>query len=144
MAMGSSKTSGLLAARKLRKDRKKFRRSSYAYRSKQSHKKNIFNNAPMAEGVVVEKKGVEAKQPNSAIRKAVVVQLIKNRKKIAAFVPLDGGLNFIEENDKVTLEGIGKRNSSKGDIPGLKYRISKVCGVSLKSLYLGKKEKPRN
>ena len=42
--------------------------------------------------------GVESKQPNSAIRKCVRVQLIKNGKKIAAFVPNDGCLNFIEEN----------------------------------------------
>jgi len=40
--------------------------------------------------------GVEAKQPNSAIRKCVRVQLIKNSKKITAFVPNDGCLNFIE------------------------------------------------
>ena len=40
--------------------------------------------------------GVEAKQPNSAIRKCVRVQLIKNGKKITAFVPRDGCLNFIE------------------------------------------------
>lgn len=40
--------------------------------------------------------GVEAKQPNSAIRKCVRVQLIKNGKKITAFVPNDGCLNFIE------------------------------------------------
>jgi small subunit ribosomal protein S23e len=33
---------------------------------------------------------VEAKQPNSAIRKCVRVQLIKNGKKITAFVPNDG------------------------------------------------------
>jgi len=45
--------------------------------------------------------GIEAKQPNSAIRKAVRVQLIKNGKKIAAFVPRDGCLNFIEENVSV-------------------------------------------
>ena len=32
-------------------------------------------------------RGVEAKQPNSAIRKCVRVQLIKNGKKITAFVP---------------------------------------------------------
>ena len=31
--------------------------------------------------------GIEAKQPNSAIRKCVRAQLIKNGKKIAAFVP---------------------------------------------------------
>lgn len=41
-------------------------------------------------------RGVEAKQPNSAIRKCVRVQLIKNGKKITAFVPNDGCLNFIE------------------------------------------------
>ena len=41
-------------------------------------------------------RGVEAKQPNSAIRKCVRVQLIKNGKKITAFVPRDGCLNFIE------------------------------------------------
>ena len=42
--------------------------------------------------------GIEAKQPNSAIRKCCRVQLIKNGKKIAAFIPNDGCLNFIEEN----------------------------------------------
>lgn len=42
--------------------------------------------------------GIEAKQPNSAIRKCVRVQLIKNGKKITAFVPRDGCLNFVEEN----------------------------------------------
>ena len=41
-------------------------------------------------------RGVEAKQPNSAIRKCVRVQLIKNGKKITAFVPRDGCLNYIE------------------------------------------------
>ena len=45
--------------------------------------------------------GIEAKQPNSAIRKCARVQLIKNGKKIAAFVPMDGCLNFIEENVSV-------------------------------------------
>ena len=33
----------------------------------------------------MEKVGVEAKQPNSAIRKCVRVQLIKNGKKVTAF-----------------------------------------------------------
>ena len=42
--------------------------------------------------------GIEAKQPNSAIRKGCRVQLIKNGKKIACFVPCDGCLNFIDEN----------------------------------------------
>ena len=47
--------------------------------------------------------GIEAKQPNSAIRKCARVQLIKNGKKIAAFVPNDGCLNFIEENVGLSL-----------------------------------------
>ena len=42
--------------------------------------------------------GVEAKQPNSAIRKCVRVQLIKNGKKVTAFVPNDGCLNFVSPN----------------------------------------------
>lgn len=45
--------------------------------------------------------GIEAKQPNSAIRKCARVQLIKNGKKIAAFVPNDGCLNYIEENVRI-------------------------------------------
>ena len=49
--------------------------------------------------------GIEAKQPNSAIRKCARVQLIKNGKKIAAFVPNDGCLNFIDENDEVLVAG---------------------------------------
>jgi len=45
--------------------------------------------------------GVEAKQPNSAIRKCVRVQLIKNGKKITAFVPRDGCLNYIEVRQRL-------------------------------------------
>ncbi len=45
--------------------------------------------------------GIESKQPNSAVRKCVRVQLLSNGKKIAAFVPRDGCLNFIEENVSV-------------------------------------------
>lgn len=48
-------------------------------------------------------RGIEAKQPNSAIRKCARVQLIKNGKKIAAFVPNDGCLNYIEENVSLKL-----------------------------------------
>lgn len=56
--------------------------------------------------------GIEAKQPNSAIRKCVRVQLIKNGKKLAAFVPRDGCLNFTDEN--VSLEfAYGTRCSPK-------------------------------
>jgi small subunit ribosomal protein S23e len=61
-------------------------------------KANPMGGSSMAKGIVLEKIGIEAKQPNSAIRKCVRVQLIKNGKKIAAFVPRDGCLNFVDEN----------------------------------------------
>ncbi|KAD4585740.1 hypothetical protein E3N88_23341 [Mikania micrantha] len=63
--------------------------------------------------------GIEAKQPNSGIRKCARVQLIKNGKKIAAFFPNDGCLNYIEENRK--------------------FKVVEVYGVSLLAK---KKEKP--
>ena len=62
-------------------------------------KANPFGGASHAKGIVLEKVGVEAKPPNSAIRKCVHVQLIKNSNKITAFVPNYGCLNFIEKND---------------------------------------------
>lgn len=68
--------------------------------------------------------GVEAKQPNSAIRKCVRVQLIKNGKKITAFVPRDGSLNYIEENDEVLVAGFGRKGHAVGDIPGVRFKAS--------------------
>ena len=88
--------------------------------------------------------GVEAKQPNSAIRKCVRVQLIKNGKKITAFVPNDGCLNFVEENDEVLIAGFGRKGRAVGDIPGVRFKVVKVAGVSLLALYKEKKEKPRS
>merc|ERR1712046_561940 len=86
-------------------------------------------------GIVLEKIGIEAKQPNSAIRKAVRVQLIKNGKKIAAFVPNDGCLNYLDENDEVLVAGFGRSSHAVGDIPGVRFKIVKVAGVSLIALF---------
>lgn len=69
-------------------------------------------------------RGVEAKQPNSAIRKCVRVQLIKNGKKITAFVPRDGSLNYIEENDEVLVAGFGRKGHAVGDIPGVRFKVN--------------------
>ena len=88
--------------------------------------------------------GVEAKQPNSAIRKCVRVQLIKNGKKITAFVPRDGCLNFVEENDEVLVAGFGRKGHAVGDIPGVRFKIVKVANVALTALFKGKKERPRS
>jgi small subunit ribosomal protein S23e len=87
---------------------------------------------------------MKAKQPNSAIRKCVRVQLIKNGKKIAAFVPRDGCLNFVDENDEVLIAGFGRSGHAVGDIPGVRFKVVKVAGVSLWALYKEKKEKPRS
>ena len=62
----------------------------------------------MASGIVVGKVAVEAKQPNSAIRKAVRVQLKKNSKVVTAFVPRDGSLRLIDDNDRVLIAGMGR------------------------------------
>ena len=100
------KPSGLRTARKHVKNRRNQVWADLDY--KKAHlgtrwKANPFGGASHAKGIVLEKVGVEAKQPNSAIRKCVRVQLIKNGKKITAFVPNDGCLNFIEENDEVNV-----------------------------------------
>lgn len=103
-----------------------------------------FQGSSHAKGIVLEKVGVEAKQPNSAIRKCVRVQLIKNGKKITAFVPNDGCLNYVEENDEVLVAGFGRKGHAVGDIPGVRFKIVKVANVSLLALFKGKKERPRS
>ena len=68
------------------------------------------------------------------IRKCVRVQLLKNGRKISAFVPRDGCLNFIEENDKVLVASFGRKGQAVGDIPGVHFRIIvKVGNVSMKA-----------
>ena len=93
-------------------------------------------------GLLLKKIGIEAKQPNSAIRKCVKLQLIKNGRQITAFAPGDGAINYIDEHDEVLVEGIGGRmGRSKGDIPGVRYKVIKVNGISLRELVKGRKEK---
>ena len=87
---------------------------------------------------------MEAKQPNSAIRKCVRVQLIKNGKKITAFVPRDGCLNFVDENDEVLIAGFGRSGHAVGDIPGVRFKVVCVLKTSLLALFRGKKEKPHS
>ncbi|XP_053909193.1 40S ribosomal protein S23-like [Cuculus canorus] len=143
----ASKCRGLRTARKLRSHRRDQKWHDKQY--KKAHlgtalKANPFGGASHAKGIVLEKVGVEAKQPNSAIRKCVRVQLIKNGKKITAFVPNDGCLNFIEENDEVLVAGFGRKGHAVGDIPGVRFKVVKVANVSLLALYKGKKERPRS
>merc|ERR1712110_435211 len=78
------KPAGIRTARKHVKNRRTQVWSDKDY--KKAHlgtrwKANPFGGASHAKGIVLEKVGAEAKQPNSAIRKCVRVQLIKNGKK---------------------------------------------------------------
>ena len=101
---------GLFAAKKLKKNRQNFRWKDVEYKRKALRldvKADPLEGAPQARGIVIEKVGVEAKQPNSAIRKCVRVQLIKNGKQLTAFAPGDGAIGFIDEHDEVMIEGIG-------------------------------------
>ncbi|MFQ6063981.1 MAG: 30S ribosomal protein S12 [Candidatus Bathyarchaeia archaeon] len=144
--MGSKSPKGEFAARQLREKRKKFRWSDIYYKRRMLRldaKSDPLEGAPMARGIVLEKVGVESKQPNSAIRKCVRTQLIKNGRLVTAFLPGDGALNVVDEHDEVIVEGIGgSRGRSMGDIPGVRWKVIVVNGVSLKELVLGKKEKP--
>merc|ERR1712244_194169 len=123
----------------------KWAKKSYKKRHNLSSlKANPFSGSSHAKGIVTERLGIEAKQPNSAIRKCFRVQLIKNGKRITAFVPNDGSLNYIEENDEVLVSGFGRSGHAVGDIPGVRFKVVKVAGVSLLALFKGKKERPRN
>lgn len=140
------KTQGMGAGRKLRtlRGEERWANKYYAKRMGKSIWKSPLQGTSQAKGIVLEKVGIEAKQPNSAIRKGVRVQLIKNGKKVAAFVPQDGCLNFVDENDEVLISGFGRSGHALGDIPGVRFKVVKVAGVSLTALFREKKEKPRS
>lgn len=137
---------GLFTARKLKKDNLKFRWNDRYFKKrvlKLKEKADPLQGSAQARGIVLEKVGIEAKQPNSGIRKAVKIQLIKNGRQITAFAPGNGAINFIDEHDEVMVEGIGGRKGrSYGDIPGVRYKVIKVNNVSLNELVRGRKEKP--
>jgi len=138
--------SGLYAGSKLEKIRKHFRWKYRYYRRRALRldiKASPLEGAPLGRGIVLEKVGVESKQPNSAIRKCVRIQLIKNGRQVTAFLPGDGALNYVDEHDEVLVCGIaGSRGRAMGDIPGVRYVVTQVNGVSLNSLILGKVQKP--
>jgi len=138
---------GLKNAFKLMKNRKKFRWSDRAYRVRTL---NLFKRSDplggknQAKGIVLSKVQKEAKQPNSAMRKCCKVQLIKNSRTVTAFIPGNLAQRFIDEHDEVIIERIGgKQGRSKGDIPGVRWKVIKVNDQPLKLLWKGKIEKGR-
>ncbi len=137
---------GLYAGRKINEGKKTLRWNDRVYKKRilnLREKSDPLEGSPQARGIVIAKVGVEAKQPNSAIRKCVKVQLIKNGRTVTSFAPGNGAINLIEEHDEVLIEGIGGRmGRSYGDIPGVRFRVVKVNNVSLDALLKGKREKP--
>ena len=145
--IGRSKSPrGEFAGRQLKKRRKKFRWHDINYKRRTLRldiKTDPLRGAPQARGIVIEKVGIESKQPNSAIRKCVRIQLVATGKQITAFLPGDGALNYVDEHDEVLVEGIGgSKGRSIGYLPGLRWKVVKVNGISLNALIIGKKEKP--
>ena len=138
---------GEFAAKQLEEKRQKWKWKDPYYKRKKlglSKKYVLLEGSPQARGIVLEKRGVTAKQPNSGIRKCVRVQLMKNGKQLTARAPYDGAIKFIDEHDEVQIEGIGgAEGKAYGDLPGTRYKVYTVNGVSLDALLKGKKEKPR-
>jgi len=137
---------GEFSARKLIKDRKKWIKKDPRTKRKLKvdKKEGLMRGAPQARGIVLDKKGITARQPNSGIRKCVRVQLIKNGKELTAFAPKDKAIKFIDAHDQVTVEGIGGRKGGPiGDLWGVRYKVIKVNDQSLEMLRKGKKEKTK-
>jgi small subunit ribosomal protein S12 len=141
------KSRGLSAGKKLKKRRAKSRMlDPYFVKRKFGLKKKSdpLKGAHQAKAIVLEKVQLEAKQPNSALRKCVKCQLIKNGKKITAFVPGYNAIKFIDEHDEVLVECIGgTKGRAKGDIPTVRWQVIKVNDQSLNALIKGRIEKGR-
>ena len=142
-----NKSNGLNAGKSLRRRRKIGRLHSKAYVRRLfdlKTKADPLGGASQAKAIVLEKIQVEAKQPNSAMRKCAKVQLVKNGRPITAFMPGTGALKMVDEHDEVIIECIGgKKGRAKGDIPGVRWQIIKVNDQSLEDLLSGKLEKAR-
>jgi small subunit ribosomal protein S12 len=136
---------GEFAGRKLKQRRKKFRWSSESYKRRvlQLWKKDPLEGAPMARGIVIEKRAVEQRKPASGLTKCVRIQLIKNNVQVTAHVPGVGAIDKISEHDEALIEKVGgAQGGSKGSMVGIKYRVIAVNGVALSEILKGKKQKP--
>ena len=134
-------------ARKLMKNRQKFRWKDKKYTAKALNlyaKADPLEGASQAKGIVLSKFPKEAKQPNSAMRKCCRVQLTKNGKSVGVFIPGNLAQKFIDEHDEVIIERIGgKQGRTKGDIPGIRFQVIKVNDQPLRRLWKGAIEKGR-
>jgi small subunit ribosomal protein S12 len=141
------KSNGLNTGKKL-KDRRsagKWHKQKYVRRVLHlKEKSDPLEGAHQARGIILEKIQMEAKQPNSAMRKCVRVQLIKNGRQVTAFAPGDGAIKLMDEHDEVIIECIGGvKGRAKGDLPGVRWQVIKVNEQSLDALRKGRIEKAR-
>ena len=143
----ANKSNGLMAGKRLKTKRKdaKWHNKWFIKRALNlKSKTDPLQGAHQAKGIVIEKRQIEAKQPNSAMRKACVVQLLKNGRQITVFIPGDNAQRFINEHDEVIVECIGgKMGRAKGDLPGVRWQVIKVNDQSLDALLKGRIEKGR-
>ena len=136
---------GEYSGRKLQKTRQRFRWKGSKYKSRKLRlwKKDPFEGAPQVRGIVLDKRVMEQKKPASGLVKCVRVQLIKNNIQVTAHVPGNHAIEKINEHDEVIVEKIGGgQGGPKGSMVGVKYKVSKVNGISLAEIVAGRKQKP--
>jgi len=133
------------AARIMKKQRKKRRLAKKSLAAKYiKHKYDALEGAPMGNGIVLEKRVIEQKQPHSGLIKCVRVQLRKNGRVVTAHVPRDKAISFIDEHDEVTVVGLGgSQKGQMGSISGVRYKVIAVNGIPLSELRKGKKQKTK-
>ena len=141
------KASGLNAGKKIKERRKKFRWNNKWFTRRAlrlKERSDPLKGSHQAKGIVLEKTQIEAKQPNSAMRKCCKVQLTKNGKIVTVFAPGNLAIKKIDEHDEVIIECMGgKMGRAKGDLSGVRWEIIKVNDQSLDALVHGKIEKGR-
>jgi len=136
---------GEFSARRIRNKRKKTRWKDIHYKRRKLRlwEKDPLRGAPMAKGIVIDKRNVEQRKPCSGLIKCVRVQLLKNNVQVTAHVPRDGAIDHINEHDEVLIEHIGgAQGGPKGSMWGVKYKVVAVNGVALSEILAGKKQKP--
>ncbi|MGC8923632.1 MAG: 30S ribosomal protein S12 [Candidatus Micrarchaeia archaeon] len=136
---------GEFAARIIKQKRtsRKMKKKSLSMR-KHKYRYDVLEGAPIGNGIVLEKRVIEQKQPHSGLIKCVRVQLRKNGKVVTAHVPRDKAISFIDEHDEVTVAGLGgSQKGQMGSISGVRYKVIAVNGISLSELRSGKKQKTK-
>ncbi|KAL9642441.1 hypothetical protein ABK040_004800 [Willaertia magna] len=118
---------GIFSARKLKQKSKKKRNANKTSNQQQA--------TTHVSGIVKEMINIHVKSPNSGIKTCVKVELCKNKKEVLAFVPCDGGVLNLDENDSVLLE-----KKKKKDVTNCHYFVIKFNHICLKD-FCNNKEK---